>query len=299
MGKLITVTENKLRLGAGKADERGLFRLGVVFTVFISLTFLVLPALLLFFTYRMHLAAGFVLESLLIFQLIAVKDLRLESMKVFERLKAEDLEGARKALSMIVGRDTGGLDKAGITRAAVETVAENTADGAVSPFFYIALGGGAMGSFYKAVNTMDSMVGYQNERYRCFGRAAAKLDDALNFIPSRLSALLFIAGSVPLRFDAAAAYRIWKRDRRKHASPNSAQTEAACAGALGLRLAGPAYYQGVLEEKPYIGDAVREIETEDIKRANRLLYLSAFLALILAVGVRVCFMAVIYTVSRA
>ena len=190
---------------------------------------------------------------------------------------------------MIVGRDTGRLDGAGIARAAVETVAENTSDGVVAPLFYMFLGGAPLGVLYKAVNTMDSMIGYKSEKYADFGRCAAKLDDAANFFPSRIAAVLMIAASKLCkpkdRYSAKNALRIFRRDRFRHASPNSAQTEAVCAGALGIRLAGDAWYFGKKVEKPYIGDDVRPIEAEDIVRANRLLYGTSFLMWALCEGV--------------
>lgn len=198
----------------------------------------------------------------------------------------KDIGRARKAVSMIVGRDTGGLDEAGVTRAAVETVAENASDGVVAPLFYIMLGGATLGCLYKAANTLDSMVGYRNERYIDFGRFAAKLDDVLNFIPSRLCALLMIGAARLCRMDAKNALRVWKRDRFKHASPNSAQTEAVMAGALRVRLAGNAYYFGRLYEKPYIGDDLRPIEAGDIRRSHSLLYVTAALMLLLALIIR-------------
>jgi adenosylcobinamide-phosphate synthase len=207
-------------------------------------------------------------------------------MKVCKAAEAGDTEGARKAVSMIVGRDTAVLDRAGILRAAVETVAENTSDGVTAPIFYIALGGAAAGFFYKAANTMDSMIGYRNEKYAALGYYAAKLDDILNYLPSRFTALLMIAVCPLLGMDARSAYRIWRRDRRKHASPNSAQTESVCAGALHLRLAGDAVYFGELHHKPYIGDAVREIEPADIRRANRLMYAASAGMLLIGAAVR-------------
>ena len=219
------------------------------------------------------------IQSLLAYYLLAARSLWKESTKVLTALKKGKTEDARQAVSMIVGRDTACLDEAGITRAAVETVAENTSDGVIAPLFYLALGGPVLGWIYKAVNTMDSMVGYQNERYRYFGRVAARLDDLMNLLPSRLSALLMVAAAWLQGLDGKGAYVIWKRDRRNHKSPNSAQTEAACAGALGLRLAGDAWYFGVLCKKPYIGTEKRAIEAEDIRRANHLMYGTAILML--------------------
>lgn len=226
------------------------------------------------------------LQSLMCYQLIAAKDLCIESLHVYDALKAEDLPGARRAVSMIVGRDTADLTQSGVTKATVETVAENASDGVIAPLFFLALGGAPLGFFYKAVNTLDSMVGYRNECYIDFGRWSARLDDLLNWIPARVSALLMIAAAVPLELDARGAARIWRRDRRKHASPNSAQTEAACAGALGVCLAGDAYYGGILHQKPTIGDALRPVCTKDIPRACRLMYGASILALVLFLGVR-------------
>jgi adenosylcobinamide-phosphate synthase len=234
---------------------------------------------LLFLFYRLHPFFGCMLEAVMTYQILATKCLKVESMKVYERLKAGDLPGARRAVSMIVGRDTECLDEIGVTKAAVETVAENTSDGVIAPMLYLAIGGPVLGFAYKAINTMDSMVGYKNETYLYFGRCAARLDDIVNFIPSRVSALLMIlSGFLPGQaFDGRNAWRIWRRDGRKHASPNAAQTESACAGSLGIRLAGNASYFGKMVEKPTIGDAQRPIEYEDIARANRLLYRTAFL----------------------
>jgi adenosylcobinamide-phosphate synthase len=288
----------KLFLAEGSTPKTQLF-CGLCLVCSVTALCAGLPLAVLLFAYWMHPLAGFAVETLLCYQLIAVKDLKTESMAVHERLMANDLTGARRAVSRIVGRDTEGLDAKGVVRAAVETVAENTADGVASPLFYLMLGGAALGCWHKAVNTMDSMVGYKNERYLYFGRAAALLDDALNFLPSRLCALAMIAAAGALGFDGAGALRIFRRDRLKHASPNSAQTEAACAGALGIRLAGPCRYGGELEDKPYIGDDTRPVEAGDIARANRLLYGTAILLFILAIGARICCTAAICIAIKA
>ena len=212
-------------------------------------------------------------ESVLCYQLLAARDLCDESMKVCRSMEAGDVEAARANVSMIVGRDTAPLDSAGILRAAVETVAENASDGVIAPMLFIGLLGPVGGYLYKAVNTMDSMVGYKNERYLEFGRAAARLDDLFNLIPSRLTGILFcLSAAVLPGLDGAGAWRIFCRDRYNHASPNSAQSEAACAGALGLKLAGDAWYFGELHRKPFIGDALRQVEPADVRRANRLLF---------------------------
>ncbi len=235
----------------------------------------------LFLLYRIWPPAGFLAESFLCWQCLAMKCLKEESLRVYAC--RNDLPAARTAVGRIVGRDTERLDLAGVFRACVETVAENSSDGEIAPMLYLALGGAPLGVLYKTVNTMDSMLGYQNETYLFFGRAAAKLDDAVNFVPARLAALLALFSAWLLKLDGANAWRIFLRDRRRHASPNSAQTESVYAGALHIRLGGPASYFGRTEDKPYLGDDDRPIEAEDILRANRLLYVSGFLCFLLCV----------------
>ena len=244
------------------------------------------PLVLLLVCYRINVILGVVIETVLCCYMLAARCLRNESMKVCKAAGSGDTEAARKAVSMIVGRDTAVLDRDGIIRAAVETVAENTSDGVTAPLFYMGIGGAVGGFFYKSVNTMDSMIGYKDEKYADLGRFAAKLDDVLNFIPSRLTALLMVLTAPLFRLDGRNAYRIWKRDRMKHASPNSAQTESACAGALHVRLAGDAWYFGKLHKKQYIGDDDRPIEAEDIRRSNRLMYGSSVAMLIISAAFR-------------
>ena len=224
-------------------------------------------------------------ETLISYQLLAAKSLRVESGKVYQALKAGDLPAARRAVSMIVGRDTDRLDEAGVAKAAVETVAENASDGVIAPLLFLAVGGAPLGMFYKAANTMDSMVGYKNDKYLYFGRAAAKLDDVLNLIPARVAGVLMCLGAAASGYDGRNAWRIFRRDRKNHKSPNSAHTEAACAGALQLQLAGPSCYFGKLVDKPTIGDDQRSVEALDILRAGRILYATAFFALLLFCGV--------------
>lgn len=235
--------------------------------------------------YWLYLAA----DSIICWQCLAIKSLRAESMKVYAAQKAGDTEAARKAVSMIVGRDTSVLDEAGITRAAVETVAESTSDGVVAPMLFMAFGLAPLAMLYKAVNTMDSMLGYIDPPYTDIGFVPAKADDIFNFIPARVSACLMIIAGAFCGFDVRNGIYIFQRDRKKHASPNSGLPESVCAGLLGLRLAGDAVYHGVLHKKEYIGDALREIETEDIARANRLMYATAFLSLIVCTVLRLWF----------
>lgn len=257
----------------------------LVFTVIFA-TFAV-SVVILVAAYSINLYAGVIAEAVMTWQILATKCLRVESMRVYDALRTDGVEAGRRAVSMIVGRDTSVLDEAGVTRAAVETVAENTSDGVIAPMLYTAIGGPVLGFVYKAVNTMDSMLGYKNDKYMYFGRFAARLDDVVNFIPARISAYLMIGAAFigGRQFDGRNAYRIFKRDRFNHASPNSAQTESVCAGALRVQLAGDAVYFGRLVKKKYIGDRLREIEYEDIKRANRLMYITAFLCELLSVAV--------------
>ena len=232
---------------------------------------------------------AWVVETFVCYQMLAAKQLRIEALRVADALENEGLVAARTAVSMIVGRDTAELDEAGVVRAAVETVAENASDGVVAPLLFMAVGGAPAGVLYKAVNTMDSMVGYKNDRYRYFGTVAARLDDLLNWVPARLTGVLMCLVAPLVGLDGAGAWRIFLRDRRKHASPNSAHPEAACAGALGVRLAGPASYFGVVHDKPYIGDDNRPIERADIGRACRLLKATSLAALVLGLALGLLF----------
>ena len=279
IGKGITKTEALLRPAGKMRTNRQELQGGRRLVVIVLLATTLFVALLLLGAYALHPFLGLLAETIMTYQILAVKCLKVESMKVYHCLKEQGLVAARGAVSMIVGRDTAQLDAEGVTKAAVETVAENTSDGIIAPMLYTAIGGPVLGFFYKAVNTMDSMIGYKNERYLYFGRGAAKLDDVMNYIPARISAYLMIAAAFcgGKCYDGRRAYIIYKRDNRNHASPNSAQTESVCAGALGIQLAGDASYFGKLVHKPYIGDAVRRVEAEDIKRAGRLMYLTAFL----------------------
>ena len=278
IGKLIQFLERLIRPAVG-TSERGLIAGGALLAVLVCLCTGGAAWTLLFLARRLSPVCFYIVSVFTSYQLLAVKSLRTESMNVYRELKKGDLTGARKAVSRIVGRDTERLDMEGVTKAAVETVAENTSDGVIAPFFYLAIGGPVLGWVYKAVNTMDSMIAYKNDRYLYFGRAAAKLDDIMNFIPARLSAVFMIAAAFLFGMDGKQAGRIFLRDRFNHASPNSAQTESVCAGALGVQLAGDAWYFGKCYEKKTIGDRNRAVEPEDIRRANRLLYGTAYLML--------------------
>ena len=279
IGNLIALLEKILRKIFPKTDKGELVA-GTVEVILVCLFSGGIPFLILHFLYGISAWAGLALETFWCYQLLATKSLKTESMKVYDRLENGTLEEARQAVSMIVGRDTGCLDEAGIIKAAVETVAENSSDGIIAPMFYMAIGGVWLMFLYKGINTMDSMLGYKNDKYLYFGRCAAKLDDVANYIPARISGWLMVAASAFVKMDVKNAAKIYRRDRRNHASPNSAQTEAAMAGALDVQLAGNAYYFGKLYEKPTIGDAIRPIEVEDIRRSNHLLYATAILGVI-------------------
>ena len=285
MGKCITRLEEVLRrrLPATPKGERAA---GCVLAVLLPVGTLVHTGAICLLAGRIHPLLGLAVQTFWCWQALAVKGLAEESKNVYRQLAAEDLPGARRAVARIVGRDTQALTEEGVTKAAVETGAENFSDGVAAPLFYMMIGGAPLALCYKAVNTMDSMIGYKNQRYLQFGRAAAKLDDAANYLPSRLAAVFWIAAAGLTGQDAPNAWRIWRRDCRNHASPNSAQTESACAGALGVQLAGPAYYFGEYYNKPTIGDARRPIEPRDILRANRMLFAGAGLALVLGLGLR-------------
>jgi adenosylcobinamide-phosphate synthase len=285
IGKLISATEKAVRKLFPKTP-RGENAAGAVLWLFAAAVSTAVPAGILWLAYRVNRFLGIGLESLMCWQILATKSLRDESMKVYRALLEGDPAKYRYAVSMIVGRDTAQLSDRAVARAAVETVAENTSDGIIAPMLFLAIGGAPLGFFYKAVNTMDSMLGYVEMPYKNIGLVPAKLDDVFNYIPARLSALLMLAAGALEGLDVRNGYRIWRRDRRNHASPNSAQTESVCAGLLGLQLAGDASYHGVLHKKPYIGDPIREIEYADIPRACRLLYGTAILALVLFAGIR-------------
>ena len=285
MGKAISKLEKFLRPRLPKTPQGELLGGAIVAFCLPVGTFL-LTGLVCWGAARLHPLLGLAVQMFWCGQALAARGLVQESTNVYQELKKPDLPGARKAVSRIVGRDTAELTAEGVTKAAVETVAENASDGVIAPLLYMLIGGAPLALTYKAINTMDSMLGYKNEKYLYFGRVPAKLDDVANYIPSRLAALLWVAAAAFTHNDAKGAWKIWRRDRRRHASPNSAQTESACAGALGVQLAGPAYYFGQYYPKLTIGDALRPIEPEDILRANQMMYVAYAFALAWGVAIR-------------
>ena len=288
MGKAITALEKRLRAQFPQTPQGELCGGAVLAAILPVGTFLI-TALVCRLAAALHPLAGLAVQMFWCAQALAAKGLVQESYNVYKELQKQDLPAARKAVARIVGRDTQNLTAEGVTKAAVETVAENASDGVIAPLLYMLLGGAPLALTYKAINTMDSMLGYKNEKYINFGRVPAKLDDAANYIPSRIAALLWVFAAGFTGNSVKGAWKIWRRDRRNHASPNSAQTESACAGALGVQLAGPAYYFGEYYDKPTIGDPLRPVMPEDILKADRMMYAESILALVLGLLVRAAF----------
>ena len=297
IGNLISKLEKIIRKLFPKRERWELCG-GTLLAVLVIFVSAGIPLLLLAISYRIYFWFGVAVESILCFFVLAVKTLKKESMNVAEALRTEGLEAGRRAVSRIVGRDTQALSETGVVKAAVETVAENFSDGVFAPLLYLMIGGGVLGFAYKSVNTMDSMIGYKNDKYLYFGRFAARLDDVANFIPSRLAALFLIMAAPLAGLDGKKAWEIYRRDRLCHASPNSAQTEAAAAGALHVQLAGDAYYFGKLHKKPFIGDNLRPIEVEDIARVNRLMVTASVLSLVVLAAVKGVLLAAIISAVR-
>jgi adenosylcobinamide-phosphate synthase len=285
MGLIISRGEALLRRLSCRTSKSQ-FISGILLTMAVTAVSFMLPYCLLKLAQDINLLLAFGLESFMCYQILATKSLKAESMSVYRALIGGDLPEARKKLSRIVSRDTQHLNELQVAKGTVETIAENTSDGVIAPMLFIMIGGAPLGFLYKAINTLDSMVGYQNDSYLFLGRFAAKLDDAANIVPARTAAYLMVLASFLADYDAKNAWKIYQRDKYKHLSPNSAHTEAVCAGALNIQLAGENYYFGQLVKKPTIGDDNRQIEAEDIKRTNRLLYLTSFLGLMLASGIR-------------
>ena len=285
IGHLISLLERLFRRLFPKTPG-GERAAGACIWILTALIAAALPALLLWGCARVSVWLRLAVESVMCGQILAAKSLRDESMKVYAALKHGSLDEARQAVSMIVGRDVARLDARGVMRAAVETVAENTSDGVIAPMLFLAIGGAPLGFFYKAVNTMDSMLGYKNETYLYFGRIPAKMDDLFNYIPARLTAWFMVLASFLTGLNGKNAWKIYRRDCRKHASPNSAQSEAVCAGALDVQLAGDAVYFGKIHKKEFIGDPFRKIEAEDIPRAGRLMYVTTVLMLLVFGGIK-------------
>jgi adenosylcobinamide-phosphate synthase len=294
MGFLIAKGETLFRRVFPKRERLG----GTLLVAVMVAAAWAVPFWALHFVGRISPWAAFFLALVLTDCCLAARGLAVEATRVYKKTAAGDIDGARRAVSLIVGRDTERLSIREVNKAAIETVAENLCDAVIAPLFYLALGGAALGFVFKAVNTMDSMIGYKNSRYVNFGRTAAKLDDALNFLPARISGLLIVAASAILKYKPAEAWKVFRRDRFNHASPNAGHPEAACAGALGVALGGDTWYEGKLEEKPRIGDDTRPIECEDIKKSIALMYVSSLLCLPIVCAIRGGILYGIYEISK-
>ena len=280
IGNLIGFIEGNLRPKLAP-NKNALLLGGALMVVIVLVISFAVPMAILLAAGMVSPWLAFALETLMCYQIFATKCLRDESMKVYDALHNNDLADARVKLSWIVGRDTKNLDEEEITKGAVETVAENTADGIIAPMFYMFLGGVPLAFLYKGINTMDSMVGYKNDKFLYFGRCAAKLDDLANLLPARITGLVMIAAAFLLGLNGPGAWKIFWRDRYNHLSPNSAMTESVTAGALNIQLGGDHFYFGKLVHKDTIGDDIRPVCPEDIKKTNNLLYMTAVLCLVL------------------
>ncbi len=280
VGKLILILEKAFR--AISSSPLGLKVSGVFVAFLVCAATLFVTTFLISWSDRISPVMGGAVSAVLAYFTLATRDLQVETGKVLQALESGDLSRARKELSFLVGRDTDRLEEPEILRALVETIGENISDGVVAPFFYLGLGGAPLAMTYKAINTLDSMVGYKNERYRHLGWASARLDDGANFIPARLSGLMVVLSSLALGKPWRDSLRILLRDHAKHDSPNSAWPEAAIAGALGVRLGGLNYYFGFPNQKPFIGDPKKALERSDVREAWKVLYFSSFFMFLIA-----------------
>lgn len=285
IGRLISFLESLLYPAEHRTPGSLLFRGGLVVVLVVSITGGVAWGLLTAAALGGPLCSA-LMGAVILYFTITPRALARDGLEIYHLLRKKNIVLARKRLSWIVGRDTDRLNEPDIARGAVETIAENTTDGVLSPLFFFLLFGPVGAACYRAANTMDSMLGYKNDRYIRFGRIPAKMDDAFNYIPARVTALLMTAAAFLTGLDGKNAWKIWRRDRRKHASPNAAQTESVCAGALGVQLAGDAVYFGKVYKKEFIGDARRGIEPEDILRTGRLMYATELLTFLLCGGIR-------------
>ncbi|MGG7096113.1 adenosylcobinamide-phosphate synthase CbiB [Clostridium sardiniense] len=283
VGKVAKFSENVFR----KLFKKHLKLAGAITWITVVLIIFFINFIIIKLLGRISPYVAIAYEAIAIYFCLSTKALKVEGLKVIRYLKEENIDKARHQLSYIVGRDTDKLDEEGITRAVIETVAENMSDGIIAPLFFAGIGGAPLIFAYKAVNTMDSMFGYKNDKYMDFGYFPAKLDDVFNYIPARLSAYLIIISAFLLRLDYKNAFKIYNRDKSNHTSPNSAHPESAVAGALDIRLGGANYYFGKLVKKPEIGDGIKKITVDSVDMVNKILYLSSFLGVILACSISI------------
>ena len=271
IGKMITFLEKKLY------GKKGSFAGGVVLGILVvASTFFVMYG---FVKLTKIVKVLEILEIYLMYTVFSVKSLAREGKRVYKILKLGNLKVAREKLSYLVSRDTEKMDKVMIIRSTMETISENMVDGVIAPMFYMFFGGLPLAMAYKAINTLDSMVGYKNKKYAKFGMFSAKLDDMANFVPARISGIFITMASYTLRYNYKNAWKIFKRDRKNHASPNSAHPESAVAGALGVQFGGKVSYFGKEVKKPTIGDKLKEFRLDDIKKNILLMYMTSFVSI--------------------
>jgi adenosylcobinamide-phosphate synthase len=275
IGSLISFLEKHLNHGKNKRLK------GVLMLLFVLLIVFSIVLLLIAISYRIHPIAGIAIESIIIASTIAQKSLKEAALEVHDPLEKGDLAGARIKLSYIVGRDTDSLNEGEIARGAIETVAENTSDGVTAPLFWALIGGAPLAMVYRATNTCDSMAGYMNERFKDFGWASAKWDDVMNWVPSRITGILMLIGTKPMKMEYQRAWKILFRDAKKHPSPNSGWGEAAVAAILGIQLGGINYYKGIVSNRAKMGDPLVPIQADHILSANKILDKTVFLFLLL------------------
>lgn len=288
IGRLIYYLTNKFNQpGYSSHQKRWLGLMTWIITVGLSGIIIYFILYLCRFNQLLYLLVG----TYFSYTCISTQQLAIEARKIIKLLQKKDLALARHQLAMIVGRDTKNLNREEILKATIETVAENTSDGVIAPLCYLMLGGPTLGIIYKSINTLDSMIGYNNEKYRDFGRFAAKCDDLVNYVPARITWLLLIISGWILQGDVHEAWLVGKRDCKKHLSPNSAFPEAVVAGMLHLQLGGPHYYFGKLVNKPYIGDDFQVmVNVNHLKKTITMLYVTAIIALIILAGLRLIYL---------
>ena len=285
IGKLISLLEKFLRRDTDTPIKKVLKGGALVYAVVI-IVMLIGFAIEILTKEIPNLAAQIFIQALVLSFMISPRTLGREAYAVYIFLIMDEMDYARERVGWIVGRDTQNLNEAEVTRAAVETVSENTVDGVISPLFYFAIGGLPLAIFYRAANTMDSMIAYKNEKYFFFGQIAARLDDILNYVPARITAILFICAAFILRLDYKNAFAMMKRDAKKHPSPNGGYAEATVAGALNVRLGGTNYYFGEPHFRAYMGEPNESLEAEHILGAIRLMYTATILFLIIVFLIR-------------
>jgi len=272
IGQLILLLEK--RLLKEESGNKQKFK-GLLLLIIVSSLSFVIPFYLLRLAFKVHMLLGLFVEAFMIYQIFATKCLDVETKKVYKALKNGDITEARKAISYLVSRDTESMTDEDIIKASIETIAENLGDGVIAPMFFVVIGGAPLGWYYKSVNTLDSMVGYKNDKFNHYGYCSAKWDDVLNYVPARLTAIFILIAGLFLRLNLKNGIKMLKRDKHNHSSPNSAFPESAAAGLLDIQLGGKASYFGEVSMKPTMGDKNKTIHVEDLYKTKQLLYVTS------------------------